>query len=228
MSFLKKVNNTLNPTRLDDMKAVIGKRQGLAKQDRFMIIMSPPQQSLLNIDIQNIAISALSGDFKASSLINDPRDVGLLCKSVTFPGDSIETMNYDDKGFRQNTLIPTGYGVNEVDMTWRLTNDYYMKKMFDKWINLIIDRETYMKNYEATYVRDITIQQLNPKNIPIYGVTLEDAFPKNVNAITLSDDSKETVELTVQFAFKNYRPAGGISSTLGGIKDAIGGFTSLF
>lgn len=228
MSFLKKVTNTLNPTRIDDFKSVIGKRQGVARQDRFMIMMSPPQQSLLNIDLGNIAISALSGDFKASSLVNDPRDIGILCKSVTFPGNNIETMSYDHQGFKQSTLIPTGYAVNEVEMTWHLTNDYYIRKMFDKWINLIIDKETYMKNYEATYLRDITIQQLNQRNIPIYGVQLMDAYPKNINSLTLSDESKGTVELTVQFAFKDFKPSGGISSTLGGIKDAIGGITSLF
>lgn len=228
MSFLKKVKGTLNPVKIDDFKATIGKRSGVARKNRFQVMMSPPQQSLLNIDLENIAMTALSGNFKASSLINDPRDIGVLCKSVTFPGDSIETMNYDKDGFKQNIVIPTGFAVNEVDITWHLTNDYYIKKMFDKWIGLIINKDTYLKSYEATYLRDITIQQLNEQNVPIYGVELQDAFPKSTNAITLDNADAGTVELTVQFAFKNFKPAGGISSTLGGIKDAVGGFTSLF
>ena len=228
MSFLKKIQNRVSPTTIDQFKATIGKRSGLAKQNRFQIFMSPPQQSLLNIDLGNIAVSALSGNFKASSLINDPRDIGILCKSVTFPGDTIETMNYDQGGFKQNTLIPTGFAVNEVDLVWHLTNDYYIKKMFDKWIGLIIDKDTYLKNYESTYLRDITIQQLNEQNMPIYGIELQDAFPKSTNAITLSNDSKDVVELTVNFAFKNFKPAGGIASSFGGIKDALGGITSLF
>lgn len=224
MSFLDKIKNTISPTTINDFKAVIGKRAGLARGNRFMIYMTPPQQSLLNIDLQNIAITALSGNFNATSLINDPRDIALLCNSCSLPGRQIETMDFNQGGFRHTVKHPTGYAKEDVEFEFHLTNDYYIKKMFDKWLGLIIDPDTYLKNYDATYQTDITIQQLNEQNLPVYGVTLKNAFPVTVNSTALSNESSDTQKLTVTMTYDDFEPAGGISSTFGGIKNTIKGF----
>ena len=96
--------------------------------------------------------------------------------------------------------------------------------MFDKWLGLIIDPDTYLKNYDATYQTDITIQQLNEQNLPVYGVTLKNAFPVTVNSTALSNESSDTQKLTVTMTYDDFEPAGGISSTFGGIKNTIKGF----
>ena len=54
MSFLNKLKQVVNPTRIDDFKSTIGKHQGLARNNRFLIFMRPPAQSILNIDISVI------------------------------------------------------------------------------------------------------------------------------------------------------------------------------
>ena len=224
MSFLDKIKNTVNPTTIDDFKSVIGKRAGLARGNRFMVYMTPPQQSLLNIDLENIAITALSGNFKATSMINDPRDIALLCNSCLLPGKQIETLDFNQGGFRQLAKHPTGYAKEDVEFEFHLTNDYYIKKMFDKWLGLIVDPETYLKNYDATYQVDITIQQLNEQNLPVYGVTLKNAFPVTVNSTALSSESSDTQKLSVTMTYEDFEPAGGVSSTFGGIKNTIQGF----
>ena len=78
MSLFTDIADTLSPGSIDDLKATIGKRGGIAKTNRFAIFMSPPDSSLLNINIQDIGISLISGTFNAKSLVNDPRDIGLL------------------------------------------------------------------------------------------------------------------------------------------------------
>ena len=85
MGFLDTVKNRINPTSLESFGANIGKHGGLAVQNRFAVIMTPPQASLLNFDLQGSVSSLLSGTFSLGSLINDPRDVALLCESCSSP-----------------------------------------------------------------------------------------------------------------------------------------------
>ena len=227
MSFLNKIKNTVNPTTIDDFKSTIGKHAGLARQNKFLIFMRPPEQSILNIDLENIAITALSGDFKASSLFNDPRDIALLCNRCSLPGRQIQTLDNPLNGFAQSIKHPTGYFNEDVEFEFHLTNDYYMRKMFDKWIGLPINQNTYLKNYDSVYKTDITIQQLNQENVPIYGIELQNAFPITMNSIELNNESSDTTQkLSITFTYDDFKPTGGISSTLGGIKNAIGGLFS--
>ena len=226
MSLFTDIASTISPGSIDDLKSAIGKRGGLAKTNRFAIFMSPPSQSLLNIDIQDIAISAISGTFNPMSLINDPRDIGLLCESCSIPGRQIQTL--DHSHFRQTVKIPNSYFNEDVTFSFHLTNDYYMKKMFDRWSSLIIDPETYKLNYDVEYKRDITIQQLNEKNVPVYGIKLKNAYPITINSIDLNNSSENSIQkLSVTITYEDFEPEGGLSSALSGIKNAIGGITRL-
>ena len=226
MSFLErltKINRQLSPSPIDEFKANIGKHAGLARQNRFVIFMRPPQQALLNIDLENIAVNTLTGKFKDSSIINDPRDIALLCTRCSLPGRQIQTMDNPLNGFAQTIKHPTGYFNEDVEFEFHLTNDYYMKKIFDKWIGLPILQRSHLKNYDDVYKTDITIQQLNEKNLPVYGVTLKGAFPITMNSIDLNNESADTTQrLGITFTYDDFEPSGGISSTLGGVKNAIG------
>lgn len=226
MSLFTDIADTLSPGSIDDLKATIGKRGGIAKTNRFAIFMSPPDSSLLNINIQDIGVSLISGTFNAKSLVNDPRDIGLLCESCSIPGRQIQTMEHSH--FRNTVKVPNNYINEDITFTFLLTNDYYMKKMFDKWSELIIDPESYKLNYNAEYQRDITIQQLNEKNIPVYGIKLKNAYPIGVQSIELSNTGENSIQkLSVTMTYEDFEPEGGLSSALSGIKNAIGGITRL-
>ena len=116
---------------INDLKASISKHGGLAQTNRFAIYMQPPAASLLNLDLQGSIASAISGNFKFGSLINDPRDMSLLCESCTLPGRQITTIEY--QSVRQSNKIPYGYFNEDVTFTYLLTQDYYIKKIFDKY-----------------------------------------------------------------------------------------------
>jgi hypothetical protein len=222
MSFIDTVKNAANPSTIDSFKANIGKHGGLAPQNRFVVIMTPPQASLLNFDLQGVAASLLSSTFDPMSLINDPRDVALLCESCSLPGRQIQTIEHAD--FRQSTKRPNGYFNEDVTFVFHLTNDYYMKKMFDKWSGMIIDQESYKLNYKANYVSDIIIQQLDQNNTPIYGVKLRNAFPTTLQTVELNNSATDTTQkLSITMAYDDYEPEGAISSVLSGIKEVVGG-----
>ena len=223
MSLANKVQGLISPTTIDDFKSVISRRSGLAPANRFAIFMSPPSQTLLNLDLQNIASNLLSGNFGAGQLVNDPRDIAILCESCSLPGRQIQTLDHQNRNYRQSVKEPQGYFNEDVSFVFHLTNDYHMKKVFDRWLDLIINPETYQVAYKNEFVSDVTIQQLNQQNVPVYGVKLKNAFPVTMNAIELNNSSTETQKLNVTLTYEDYETEGSIASSIGGVKNIIGG-----
>lgn len=226
MSIINKALNAINPTGVDSLKGIFSKRGGVARANRFAIFMTPPQQSLINLDLQGALSSALSGGFNPASLLNDPRDLALLCESCSLPGLELTTLDYQTISFP--IKLPNGYNAPDVEFSFLLTNDYYVRKMFDNWLNLIMPRETYKVAYRDTYATDVVIQQLNEKNVPVYGMRLENAFPISQSSIELNNTSADALQkLTITFTYENMKPEGAITSVLSGIGTTIGGFTRI-
>ena len=199
---------------IDNLKATIAKKGGLAMQNRFQIFFTPPTansvKSLLNQDIGSligdIAKNAISGG-SAKNLIPDPRDISILCEAVSFPGRQISTIDYIAE--RQGIKVPYSVINEDVSMTFLLTNDYFIKKMFDAWSTGIFDVEKYRAGYKKDFVTDIVIQQLDQNNIPVYSVRLEGAFPTTISAVNLDNNSENTIQkMTVTMSYENYIPEG--------------------
>jgi len=205
---------------IDKLKSTIGKRGGIAKANRFKVMFTPPQQSLLNIDPGAIFTSVISGDgIDLKSLINDPRDISMLCDSASIPGRQFST---DEVTMNKQTVkMPYGFIDEDISMTFLLTNDMYMKKMFDDWSESIIDDDKYILGYKADYTTDVVIQQLNADNKVVYGAKLEGAFPITIAPIEYSNDADGISKLTVTFAYDKYKLEGAIGSALSGIGSAL-------
>jgi len=204
---------------IDTLKASIAAKGGVARTNRFNVIFTPPKQSLLNLNPEVLVGQLASGDTPSvRSLLNDPRDISLLCESTSIPGRSISSADYiADK---QSNKFPNTLIDSEIEMTWILTNDYYMKTMFDGWLSSIIDMDTYTLGYKDDFSTDVIIQQLNADNIPVYGVKLEKAFPISVNQIDLSQAENEVAKISVTWAYDKYVVEGPVSSTASAIKNA--------
>jgi hypothetical protein len=205
---------------IDKLKSTIGKRGGIAKANRFKVMFTPPQQSLLNIDPGAIFTSVISGDgIDLKSLINDPRDISMLCESASIPGRQFST---DEVTMHKQTVkMPYGFIDEDISMTFLLTNDMYMKKMFDNWTQSIINDDTYTLGYKKDYTTDVIIQQLNADNKVVYGAKLENAFPITIAPIEYSNDADGISKLTVTFAYDKYKLEGAVESGLSGITSAL-------
>lgn len=203
---------------IDSLKSTIGKRGGLAKANRFQVIFTPPQGSLLSIG-QGL-IGAITSGGGLQSMINDPRDISMLCENITLPGRQITTMEYMAE--KQTVKIPYSFMNEDVQCTFLLTNDYYMKNIFDDWVEKVFDDKKFRAKFKKDFTSDVVIQQLNNKNIPIYGVRLENAFPTTVAGITLDNNSENAAQkLTVTFSYDNYVTEGPLSSTMSALRSAI-------
>ena len=216
---------------IDNLKATISKKGGVAMQNRFQIFFQPPtansMKSLLNSDpkvlVGSLAKNAVTGG-SPLNIIPDPRDISILCESVNLPGRQITTIDYQAE--KQSIKIPYSAINEDVTMSFILTNDYYMKKLFDDWQSAVFDMNRYRAGYKKDFTTDIVIQQLNQENIPVYGVRLEGAFPVTVSSINLDNNSENTIQkLNVTLSYENYVPediVDTIKSTAGVIGATIG------
>jgi hypothetical protein len=209
---------------IENLKSTIAKKGGLAPANRFNVIFAPPAVSLLNINPQQIVSSLLSGNFSAGNLLNDPRDISILCKSVNMPGRTLSTFEHDHD--KQQNKYPYTFIDEDVTMTFHLTNDYYMRNMLEQWQSGIFNTESYVTGFKNDYSVDVIIQQLNQKNIPVYGVKLLKAYPVSYEGIALDNAQTDAVtEMSVTFAYDRFVPEGPLSSTGSAIRSAINTIT---
>jgi hypothetical protein len=205
---------------IEDLKASISKHGGLVPANRFNIIFTPPSMSLFNLNPTNLLGSLISGSFSVKSLINDPRDISLLCKSASLPGQQIATLDYQTH--KEPRKMPNSITQEEINTVFYVTSDMYIKTMFDSWLDYIFDRDNYHVGFKNEFSTDVTIQQLNKENRPVYGVRLHGAFPTSVGGLGLDNTSENGIqELTVQWSYDKWVPEDAITSTLGGGLRAI-------
>ena len=176
---------------IEDLKSIISNKRGIAKLNRFMIE--------LPTDIPLVP-------FKSNQEMN------VLCKTASIPGKGIAT--HDRNIMTQNEKIGYGYIVQEMPMTFYLLNDYGMRDYFDKWMNSIVDQETYEVNYKTEYQRNIKIHQLlfpvtarTQTQITefLYSIELENAFPTSINSIDFSNDPDVIGEVSVTMSYTKWR-----------------------
>ena len=222
MGLFDSVRRTVSPNTIDDFKAMVGKRGGLSRPNRFNFIMTPPAMQLINTDWQGLLQSALTGNLGLNDFVNDPRDISLLCDSCTLPGRQINVLEHEFKMHKQTVKKPVGYINEDVTVNFLLTNDYYMKKVFDKWLNAIVNPKSYLVKYKSEYTSDIIIQQLDKSNRAVYGVKLLNAYPTNVTAVTLDNAATDQInKLSVTFTYEDYTPEGSLSSTFSGLSEKL-------
>jgi hypothetical protein len=167
--------------------------------------------SLLNFNPSKLISNIISGDgVHLGDFIQDPRDMFLLCQSCTLPGKLISTV---ESGHNHHlSKKPYSAATDEVTMSFLLTNDYYVKKYFDMWQEMIIDtsHDHYKAMYKKDYVSDVTIQQLSTGNdiVPGYSIQLLNAYPIQVSAIELNNGSDGLLEVTVTWEYDNFKSVG--------------------
>ena len=205
---------------IERLKSLVSKKGGLARANRFNVMFTPPTLSLIDFNLGGAIASAISGNFNAKNFINDPRDISLLCDSVRLPAKVITTLDYQAN--KQSFKVPYGTIEDEVSLGFLLTNDYYMRTIFDKWINSIVDPDKYCVAYKDDITCDLIIQQLDEQDVPIYGVKLENAFPTTMSEVEFSNESSSQIQkMNVTFTYDKAVPEGPLSSTGSAIRSAL-------
>jgi hypothetical protein len=202
---------------IETLKSTIGRRTGLAKANRFTVFIPLP---LISLSPATILGNVLSGNTNPLQLINDPRDISLLCESVQLPGRTIATNDYMTSP--KSRKMPYGFINDEVSFTFLLTGDMYIKNVMSSWQEQIMNTETYELAFKDEYVSTLIIQQLNDKNIPVYTAKLKNAFPVSISSVELSNTSENTASrITVAFAYDDWEEENFAGTLIGGIANAL-------
>jgi len=198
---------------IDNMKALIGRRGGIARGNRFGVHITHPlknsgvfegKKSIVREGPRN-SFSREVTEFK--DFLQNGEDTYMLCSSVTLPGKRISTT----EATHNHNLAKKPYSMatDEVTMTFLLTGDYYIKKYFDSWQEIIIDSTGphYKARYKNEYVAQVEIHALSEDESGVVGYSniLENAYPIQVGAIELSEGQEGLMEVSVTWEYDNWR-----------------------
>jgi hypothetical protein len=196
---------------VDNFKSLINKRGGLAPANRFAVYMPLP---LVSFDPQELIAKAFKkGNSASNSFVQNPRDLSILCDSVTMPGRQISTTDLTNNML--SIKMPYNYINDDVTMSFHITNDHYMKKFFENWTNRIFDKKKMTMKYRSSYATDIIIQQLDQRDVPVYTCVLKNAYPVTVSSYDLSNESQNGIsKINVTFTYEDWAEEGYVESIL--------------
>jgi hypothetical protein len=202
-------------------------KDGLAKPCRFEVILPIPQyissfvsssliEKILNIpnsliaDITNAINNALDPNTDPQSKTTNPslsRYLALQCESTEFPGKTLATA--DVKIYGPTFKVPYQTQYSDASFTFVCTNDFYERKLFERWIEAIMPTDTnnmrFPKGATTRYMSNIKIVQYDDFIKKIFAIELIDAYPIGISNQPLSWGEDNFHRVTIQFAYQKYR-----------------------
>jgi hypothetical protein len=159
-------------------------------------------------DAINSALGRESPDgYSKTSNASMSRYLALQCEAAELPGKSLATQEVKIYGPTFKVPYQTQYG--DASFTFLCTNDFFERKLFDRWIEAIHPSDTnnlrYPKGQSTRYMCNIKIIQYDEFIKQIYAVELIDAFPIAVAAQSLSWSEDNFHRLQITFAYQRYR-----------------------
>lgn len=221
-------------------------KDGLAKPSRFEVILPIPPyvnqfvgnsiiEKILNFpnsifnDVTDAIGSAFGrqGDedeYSKTSNSSLSRYLALQCETAELPGRTTATA--DVKIYGPTFKVPYQTQYTDTTLTFLCTNDFYERKLFDRWMECIHPSDTnnlrFPKGQQSRYLTNIKIIQYDEFIKRIFIVELIDAFPIGIapQALNWSEDGFH--RLSIQFAYQRYKPI------YDGTYDLAAAATSLF
>ena len=202
-------------------------KDGLARPCRFEVILPIPPavgnninntviEKILNFpnsafsDISDAINSALGAQQDNTPNANPAvsRYLALQCETAELPGKSLQTA--DVKIYGPTFKVPTQTQYNETTLTFVCTNEFYERKLFDKWMETIMPSDTnnlrFPRGERSRYLTKIRIVQYDDFIKQIYAVDLIDAFPTSISPQQVSWSEEGFHRLAVQFAYQRFEP----------------------
>jgi hypothetical protein len=204
----------------------INGKGGPARSNRFEVILPIPPyigQSIGNSVLEKVlnfpnsvfsdvsdAINSRIGsesDRMQSSNPSVSRYLALQCESAELPGRTLETA--DARIYGPSFKVPYRMQYSETTLTFICTNEFYERKLFERWMDAIIPPDTnnprFPKSTASRYLTDIRVIQYDDIVRQIYAVDLIDAFPTGISPQALSWGDDAFHRLSIQFSYQKYR-----------------------
>lgn len=162
----------------------------LAKPSLFDVIVTPPTQLLQN---------------------SSSYDLMYRCESIDLPGRNVLTSDYTIYGLSKKI----GYGstVNDINLSFILSEDYNEKLFFESWVDLItgsyrtgdVSQNMFEIGYYKDYVGTIVLRNYDETGQESKRTTFYEAYPTNIGNVSLSwADGSTIAKLPVQIFYRYY------------------------
>lgn len=193
-------------------------KEGLAKPSRFQVILPIPSyinqfvesgilEKLLNLP-NTLFAANMTGSAGANADLT--RYLALQCESAELPGKSLQTADVSIYG--PSFKVPFLAQYTETTLNFICTNDFYERKLFDRWLEAIVPTDTNNARFAKGnggmgegYMTNIKIIQYDDFIKQIYAVELVDAFPISISAQPLSWSEDGFHRLSVQFTYQRFK-----------------------
>ena len=197
---------------------------GLAKPSRFQVVLPIPTyinsfvgqsifEKLTNLpttitaELQDIFSTERKDSQSRTANPSLSRYLGLQCESSELPGKTLITA--DAKVYGPSYKVPYQTQYNETTLTFVCTNDFYERKLFDRWIESIMPTDTnnlrFAKDDTTRYMTNIQVLQYDDFIKQIYAVEMIDAYPIGISAQPLSWSEDGFHRVSVQFTYQRFR-----------------------
>lgn len=140
--------------------------------------------------------------------------LSLMCNRVSVPARSIASLP-DNNGLGPSREVPYApLYENELQFEFYLAKDVWERRVFEAWMDATIDPVSGRMAYFKDIACDAYIYILNEFDFPIYRIRLENVWPKQVDAVELSNENGgEIARQGIILSFQRYVPT---IVTLGG------------
>ena len=204
-------------------------KDGLAKPSRFEVVLPIPPyvnsfvgnsiiEKIMNFpnsifsDVSD-AIGNVFGkqgqqdEYSKTSNASMSRYLALQCEAAELPGKTLQTA--DVKIYGPTFKVPYQTQYSDMGLTFLCTNEFYERKLFDRWMECIHPTDTnnlrFPKGQSSRYLTNIKIIQYDDFIKQIYAVELIDAFPIGVAPMSLNWAEDGFHRLSVQFGYQRFR-----------------------
>lgn len=164
------------------------KKEGFALTNNFTFMFTPPALVLEH--------SNDLGPFNG-------RLLNLMCESTELPSIHIDTIGMQYYG--EIIDVPNKKSYGSISTTFYVDTSMYIKLFFDRWQEAIINPESRTFSFYNDYIANLAIGVFDKHGLQHSQVILFEAFPKTVSAVTLSQESRDIMKVTVGWSYRYAR-----------------------
>ena len=194
---------------LQRFQAQINQGEGMARPNRFYVIINPPQKLVTTPGGPPSQLSQNTNNDLSSAAMRE--NMQMMCNKITLPSRDINTAPHKTYGPKRE--MPYAYSFSgEIELTF-FGDKFLRQRMFwENWQKTIFDGETHDMRYYDDYVGSIDIFQLGQFDAKAdddarvtYAVRLYEVYPQIISPIEYTyGNNNAIVEVPVTLNFRNW------------------------
>ena len=194
---------------LQRFQAQINQGEGMARPNRFYVIINPPQKLVTTPGGPPSQLSQNTNNDLNSAAMRE--NMQMMCNKITMPSRDINTAPHKTYGPKRE--MPYAYSYSgEIELTFYGDKFLRQRMFWENWQKTIFDGETHDMRYYDDYVGSIDIFQLGQFDAKAdddarvtYAVRLFEVYPQIISPIEYTyGNNNSIVEVPVTLNFRNW------------------------